>query len=116
MSKGAIACDFDKTLAFHVDGQEKLGNPIPKMLRRIKRHLEDGEDVEIFSARASNAKAIGEIQDWTEKHLGVRLPAGNVKKGYFTKFYDDKAEGVVPNTGRLRTERNPTRRRLHLSR
>ncbi len=116
MSKGAIACDFDKTIAFHVDGQEVLGKPIPRMLRRIKAHLAGGENVEIFSARASNAKAIADIQDWTEEHLGKRLPAGNVKKPYFYKFYDDKAEGVEPNTGRLRGERTVTRRRLKLSR
>ncbi len=116
MSKGCIACDFDKTLAFHVNGQQALGNPIPKMLRRIKQHLVDGEDVEIFSARADNPKSIEEIEDWTEKHLGVRLNVGNIKKPNFYKFYDDKAVEVEPNTGRLRGERAVTRRRLKLSR
>lgn len=116
MSKGAIACDFDKTIAFHVDGQEKLGNPIPKMLRRIKAHLAAGDNVEIFSARADNPRTVRELGDWTEKHLGVRLPAGNVKKPYYYRFYDDKAVEVEPNTGRLRHERKAARRRLHLAR
>lgn len=108
-----IGCDFDGTLAFHKPGMEVLGKPIPRMLRRIKKHLADGHAVEIFTARAKDHKEISRIQDWTEKHLGRRLPVTNVKKHYFTKMYDDRAEGVEANTGRLRGERTHTRRRLH---
>jgi len=114
--KECIACDFDKTLSFYVDGMKELGKPLTPMLRRIKAHLAKGDDVEIFTARASSAAEIGRIQDWTEKHLGVRLPVTNVKKSHFTRYYDDRAEGVVPNTGRLHRESPPARRRLRLSR
>jgi len=114
--KQCIGCDFDGTLAFHKPGMDVIGKPIPRMVRRIKAHLAAGDDVEIFTARATNHKAISEIQDWTEKHLGHRLPVTNLKKPYFTKMYDDRAEGIQPNTGRLRGERTTVRRRLHLSR
>lgn len=39
--------------------------------------------------------------DWTEKHIGVRLPATNVKGFGMIAIFDDRAIGVVQNTGEL---------------
>ncbi len=41
-----------------------------------------------------------EIGDWTEKHVGARLAATNIKLPIFDLFYDNRAIQVVPNTGK----------------
>lgn len=114
-SKGTIAVDFDRTLAFRVDGMETLGKPIGRTLRRVKQYLKDGHDVEIFTARATSHKEISRVQDWLEKHGLPRLPVTNIKKPYFTRIEDDLAVGVKPNHGELVTAPQ-ARRRIRLSR
>jgi hypothetical protein len=107
---GQIAVDFDKTLSRHKDGQEELGPPIQPMLARVKRWVAEGQDVVIFTARATNAQQIGAIQDWLEEHGLPRLRVTNVKSPRFTRFYDDRAVAVAPNKGTLLTERRSSHR------
>lgn len=60
---GWIACDFDATLFEWGEGTSnpgdvlRVGKPIPKMIERIKKHLADGEEVRIFTARVGPATA-----------------------------------------------------------
>jgi hypothetical protein len=105
-----IGVDLDKTLARHHDGQSEIGPPIPAMLSRVKRWVGEGQDVWIFTARATNAQRIGEIQDWLEEHGLPRLPVTNVKSPRMIRFYDDKAVAVAPNKGTLLTERRSSHR------
>ena len=111
---GWYGCDFDATLAFYdVWNNGELGQPIPKMLERVRRHIENGDEVRIFTARVAtfpgmsdeSAKMIEEertkIQDWAQKYLGVRLQVTCQKDYACILIYDDRARQVEPNTGKL---------------
>ena len=125
-NRGWIGVDLDGTLA-HYDGwvdETHIGEPIPLMIERVKIMLSDGWDVRIMTARADGgevALAMGNpegakmrdidritriIQDWTEKHLGVRLPVTNRKDYGMVALYDDRAIQIIPNTG-LRADGQP---------
>ena len=115
---GWIGVDLDGTLA-HYDGWNggAIGEPVPAMLRRVEDWLAMGREVRIFTARVAatgKRKASGEIdsqefaneqrrliQDWTEKHLGVRLPVTAVKDFAMAELFDDRAYRVEMNTGSI---------------
>jgi 2'-5' RNA ligase len=97
------AVDMDATLA-HYDGfkgHEHIGEPIAPMVNRVKRWLRQGKDVRIFTARASDPKAIPPIKAWCKEHIGQELPVTNVKDHNCVSIHDDRATGVEKNTGRL---------------
>lgn len=102
-----IAVDLDKTLAEMkgpFKGPTVIGKPIPEMVDRVKKMLADGEDVRIFTARVSDdPKSIARaaIEAWLHKNIGQSLPITDKKDHLTTKIYDDRAVGVVPNTGKL---------------
>lgn len=117
MISGWIGVDFDGTLAKY-DGwsASELGEPVPLMLERVRQWLCAGIDVRIVTARVAQSgrtNAIGQIddaafvetqrtliQDWTEKHLGVRLPVTASKDLAMIELWDDRAVAVEFNTGR----------------
>lgn len=117
--KGWIGVDLDGTLA-HYDGwrgPEHIGAPVPAMVERVKAWLAEGREVRIFTARADGGevaiamgnpdgeacrdvgRVIAFIQDWTERHIGVRLAVTNRKDYGMVALWDDRATAVVPNTG-----------------
>lgn len=111
MSKGWIGVDLDGTLA-HYDGWKGLdhiGPPIPAMHDRVKRWLEEGHDVRIFTARVSHdgsAKRMLEAQhamirvmDWCVQHFNKTLPVTCVKDFSMIELWDDRAVQVRANTG-----------------
>ncbi|OGM10521.1 hypothetical protein A2Z67_02815 [Candidatus Woesebacteria bacterium RBG_13_36_22] len=102
--EGSYYVDFDKTLAYHRTewGADKTGKPIPKMMARVKRWLEQGKKVKIFTARATNTKMKKEIQDWLEDNGLPRLEVTNVKGTDVIEIYDDRARQVKPNTGEVK--------------
>jgi len=103
-----IGVDLDGTLA-HEDewqGIEHIGEPIPRMVARVKQLIADGEDVRIFTARASRLQsdeerkvAIRCVEDWCETHLGRRLPVTSEKDHLLRYFFDDRAIAIECNTG-----------------
>jgi hypothetical protein len=98
--KGCIYVDFDATLAYHTtDGVEKIGEPIPKMMSRVKRRLKQGYRIKIFTARATNSRMKKDVQDWLEKHGLPRFEVTNIKGHDAMEFWDDRARQVKPNTG-----------------
>lgn len=115
-ASGWIGVDLDGTLAeYHgwIDGGG-IGNPIPLMVERVKRWIESGVEVRILTARAYKYNSIvksvvpeidmeqvGIIQDWTEKHVGKRLPVQFWKDYSMIELWDDKAKQVIMNTGIL---------------
>lgn len=113
MTKGWIAVDLDGTLAEydHWRGIEHIGNPIPKMVDRVKRWLAEGHDVRIFTARVDGglgddaardvAAVKGHIEQWCLKHIGQVLPVTNVKDFGMVELWDDRAVQVVANTGEM---------------
>lgn len=113
-----IGCDLDSTLAIWPipEGVEGIGEPIPMMAARIRRHLANGEEVRIVTARVGeNNLPDGEsqefiasqrtmIQDWTEKHFGVRLKVTASKDFEMYFLYDDRCVTVEANTGTILTK------------
>lgn len=114
MSKsGWIGVDLDGTLA-HYNGwvsPEHVGEPVPAMAARVRRWLKAGRAVKIFTARVSKVDRtlVGDdypalvrrvIQDWTEKHFGVRLEVTCEKDFGMVELWDDRCVQVIPNTGR----------------
>lgn len=98
-----IGVDLDSTLAYYTKwiGPGHIGEPIPAMLEKVKRLLEQGKAVKIFTARADEEANIIPIQNWCKKHLGKVLPITNVKDGYCEQIWDDKAKQVIKNEGRF---------------
>jgi 2'-5' RNA ligase len=105
--KPYVAFDLDRTLAVQrgaFKGDRFVGKPIPEMVERLKQHIKDGDDVRIFTARVSNdPKGIARaaIEAWLQRNIGQNLPISDRKDHLMKKFYDDRAVGVVPNTGKL---------------
>lgn len=107
--RGWIGVDLDGTLAQYDGwkGEAQIGEPIPKMVRRVKRWLAEGRDVRIFTARISGsqegdagiAKMCEAIGVWCAQHIGVALPVTNVKDYAMIELWDDRAVQVIPNTG-----------------
>lgn len=107
---GWIGVDLDGTLAKYDGwkGIDHVGEPVPLMLERVKKFLEDGYTVKIFTARVSisepdRSKVVMVIQDWLEEHGLPRLAVTNVKDFGMIELYDDRAVSVIPNTGKIRT-------------
>lgn len=122
--KAWIGVDLDGTLA-HYDGWkgvENIGEPIRPMLERVKKWLEAGEDVRIFTARvfplntferggtpiitieesekhADAYKAGVKIYDWCERYVGRILPITCRKDYAMKELWDDRAVTVMHNRG-----------------
>lgn len=107
-----IAVDFDKTLATYDkwEGPEKVGDPIPEMVRKVKAELAQGVPVVIFSARVNPSDANPDdamsatlsylaISAWCKKVFGQVLPITHEKSRHFTEIWDDRAKQVIPETG-----------------
>lgn len=105
MKRGWIGVDLDGTLA-HYDtwrGATHVGKPIPAMVERVKQWLEEGKDVRIFTARVSDGLLSTEyaIKEWCHKVFGQMLPVTNSKDYEMIELWDDRAVGVVMNTGEI---------------
>jgi hypothetical protein len=112
-NNGWVAIDLDGTLACYdgFKGPGIIGEPIPRMVRRVKQFLAEGQEVRIFTARvysdgtpartAEARIAYEAILTWTEKNIGVPLKATCTKDYGMWVLYDDRAKQVVPNTGRV---------------
>lgn len=107
-NKGWIGVDLDGTLA-HYDkwrGIEHIGEPIPKMVKRVQQRLMEARDVRIFTARVGSAddgrsptETIKVIQEWCNKHLGRILPITCTKDFGMVELWDDRCVQVILNTG-----------------
>jgi hypothetical protein len=109
---GWIGVDLDATLATYEgwQGLYRIGEPIPRMVERIKNWLADGWEVRIFTARMAghdkrDTNLIREcIQTWLEKHGLPKLECTCVKDMAMIELWDDRARQVVPNDGRTPEE------------
>lgn len=116
MSKntGWFGVDLDGTLAAYDgwQGIEHIGEPIPRMLERVKRWVASGRDVRIFTARAyrmlypvgspERAEAeqvIQHIHAWLVTHGLPMLPVTCYKDFGMIELWDDRCVQVIPNTG-----------------
>lgn len=106
---GWIGFDLDGTIAEYDEwrGIYHIGKPISAMIERIKTYLAKGVEVRIFTARAAqktpeeSQQAIEYIQAWTLRNIGVTLKVTNQKDFMMIRLYDDRAVGVIENTGKI---------------
>ena len=105
---GWIGVDLDGTLARYNGwiGVEHIGEPVPMMLERVKRWLDEEKEVRIFTARVGPQRDKGTIevarkaiQFWCMSHLGRELPITNEKDLEMIELWDDRCVQVIPNTG-----------------
>lgn len=104
---GWIGVDLDGTLAYYDvwRGEEHIGALIPAMAERVRRWLDAGIEVRIFTARVTkrddggDVRARRAIEAYTHAHFGQTLKVTNVKDYGLIQFWDDRAVGVIPNTG-----------------
>lgn len=106
VGQGWIGVDLDGTLAFYDGwkGAAHIGDPIPKMLKRLQQWFTEGREVRIMTARVSPNKpdhyeCLYAIQHWCMKHLGRLLPVTHEKDQYMVELWDDRVVQVIPNTG-----------------
>lgn len=111
MDKGDILVDLDGTLAeYHDYGPGVIGKPIPIMLERIRGWMEEGYRVKLFTARASVPEHIPTIRAWLD-NLGLNEVEITNSKDYRTVLIvDDRAIGVIENTGLFVTDVKDKRR------
>ena len=100
-----IGVDLDGTLA-HYEGfgdGKSIGEPIPRMLLRVKGWLNQGKKVKIFTARVSynNEKQKKLIKKWSLKHIGQELEVTCFKDFGMIELWDDRAIRVEKNTGKI---------------
>lgn len=115
-SSGWIGVDLDGTLAKYDEwrGTAHIGEPIAPMVARVKRWIQEGVAVKIFTARVhghgapiiggGTEDALTPIEEWCQKHIGEVLPITNVKDFGMIELWDDRAVQVIPNTGRRADE------------
>jgi hypothetical protein len=108
--------DLDSTLAYYDkwNGPTLIGEPVESMISKVKHWLHNGDKVVIFTTRLIT-KEIGKLSEselsatkkaieyWCLKYIGQKLPV-TATKGFFDKFYDDKGEHIIKNTGLTREE------------
>lgn len=97
--------DLDGTLAEYHGwiAPDYIGPPIPAMVDRVKKWLEDGEAVCIFTARVArddDGRARAAINVWCKENIGMILPITCKKDMGMIDLWDDRAVQVEINTGR----------------
>jgi hypothetical protein len=107
--EGWIGVDFDGTLSKHTKwkGSTHCGEPIPKMVARVRRWVGHGKKVKIFTARADDEKSVNAIKKWLKKNELPDLEITNLKDPHMIEFWDDKAVAVKKNTGEVKESKNP---------
>ena len=103
---GWIGVDLDGTLALHSGNTEDIGGPIPPMVNRVKKWLDEGKDVRIFTARVGRGpsaeervQAVKDIKVWCKRFIGKELPVTACKDYTMLELWDDRAVQVLHNTG-----------------
>jgi hypothetical protein len=105
--RGWIGVDFDGTIAKYDGwkGIEHAGDPVPAMVDRVKGWLNEGIEVRIFTARASEpdederARAVAVIRAWCKEHVGQELEVTCCKDFAMITLWDDRCVQVAENTG-----------------
>ncbi len=112
--KGWIGFDLDGTLAMNYNGifnPKEIGSPIPSMIALLRKYIEEGKEVKIFTARVSTNGTIHSIYDavvarhfihkWCEKNIGRKIDVVSVKDFRMRLLYDDSVIRVKTDTGEI---------------
>ncbi len=92
---GTLACDNLSA------GMDRIGEPVPAMLELVKKMLNNGIRVKIFTARAGDPEQIPIIRKWLKDNHLPDLEITNTKDYQMQRLYDDRCIQVERNTGRL---------------
>jgi len=104
-----IGVDFDATLATYGGWSAELGEPIQKMVQRVKRWISEGKEVRLFTARgsiegegeSSKYKQLVKMYNWLEEHIGEPIEITHEKDPMMIRLYDDRVVQVEANEGSL---------------
>lgn len=107
---GWIGVDLDGTLVKHNDATfdpKRFGEPITRMIERVKLMIEQGQNVRIFTARVSGPagpdrdEIAAAIMNWCIDMFGQPLLVTCIKDYRCIQIWDDRAMAVEHNTGFL---------------
>ena len=96
-----IGVDLDCTLAYYEEKDMRnfiIGEPIPKMLARVRKWQAQGMTVKLVTARAEFPDQVELIKKWLKKH-DLDMEITNKKDFGMIQLWDDRAVQVIPNTG-----------------
>lgn len=113
-----IGFDLDGTIAEHDLNKDYdpnvIGNPIPKMMDKLKEYLSKGIKCKILTARVSGIWNSGDsieyneaydsyiaIESWLIRYLGFKIPITSMKDYNMLWFYDDRCVQVERDTGNI---------------
>jgi len=103
--EGWLGVDLDGTLAKYSGWSEEIGEPIQKMVQRVKRWIYEGKEVRILTARGSvepnKYKQLMKVHDWVEAFIGEPLEVTDRKDPQMLRLYDDRVVKVEANEGVL---------------
>ena len=96
-----IGVDLDGTLAKHDMwvSQNHIGKPVPQMMKRVKKWVDQGIRVKIVTARASVPDGVPPVKKWLKKQGLPDLEVTNQKDFSMIELWDDRAIQVIINTG-----------------
>jgi hypothetical protein len=105
-----VGVDLDGTLAKHERNTlSEIGEPIPSIVERVQRMINEGIEVRIFSARCVeidgagnplfNIEQVRAIEAWCAKHIGKVLKVQYWKDCGMKELWDDRAVQIIPNDG-----------------
>lgn len=96
-----IGVDLDGSLAYYTPLNMRngiIGEPIPKMLERVRQWQANGVKVKLVTARAGHPEYLPIIQEWLDKH-NLDLEITDKKDFCMIELWDDRAVQLIPNTG-----------------
>lgn len=104
-----IGVDLDGTLARHLCGvyhHAQIGDPVPRMVSRVRGWLAAGIEVRVVTARMASIEPAAfrretedAIREWTLRHVGCSLPATAEKDYEMVELWDDRAVQVARDKG-----------------
>ncbi len=95
--------DLDGTLAYldRNSSYNEVGEPVPAMMALVRKMINNGIRIKIFTARAEDPDQFPIIQKWLKDNNLPELEITNVKDYNMQRLYDDRCIQVERNTGRL---------------
>ncbi len=95
--------DLDGTLAYYdrMAPGDEIGDPVPAMMALVKKMINNGIRVKIFTARAQDPEQLPIIRKWLKDNNLPELEITNIKDYCTQRIYDDRCIQVERNTGRL---------------
>ena len=102
-SKIWTGVDLDGTLAYldRNSSYGEVGRPVPAMMALVRKMINSGIRIKIFTARAEDPEQCHIIRKWLKDNNLPEFEITNVKDYDMQRLYDDRCIQVERNTGRL---------------